>query len=193
MKILIENTVPLNNGDAALIFGLGNKIKEEGHEVVYSTMQLDKSNQLYPNEKWVESMISTKISRRPIVGQIFIFFLMFLNKKEISQYDMVISAPGGYFNSYYSLLQFRLFQLFLYKKMFKKKVIVYSQSFGPFSKKDEKVLKKYLPKIDLVYARDTASFERLNNLGLVQNVELTKDAAFLLDRIKNNNKNKNIH
>ena len=54
-KILIANAVPTNNGDAALIFGLYNKLVKEGYEVIISTTRYETVKKLYPNIKWVKA------------------------------------------------------------------------------------------------------------------------------------------
>ncbi|MDZ5757440.1 hypothetical protein RAK27_02055 [Carnobacterium maltaromaticum] len=42
MKIMIDFAVPLNNGDAALIFALGDELENMGNQIVYSTFNYKK-------------------------------------------------------------------------------------------------------------------------------------------------------
>lgn len=181
MKILIENTVPLNNGDAALIFSVGNELKNKGYEVFYSTPQYELAEDLYPNENWILSPTVYRLSRVPFIGTLFLLFYLVKNKKIYTNFDAVVSAPGGYINSYYTLNN-KIKLLSLYKKVFNKKVYIYSQSIGPLNAKDKKLLKKHAEDFDLIYARDDISMERLNNLEIKENAVQTKDAAFLFER-----------
>lgn len=189
MKILIENTVPLNNGDAALIFSIGEKFEEKGHEVHYSVPHLQKIEKIYPEKNWIQSFLPMKLVKVPILGLIILGILLLLSKKHRS-FDAVVSAPGGYINSYYSFKR-RLQLMFLYKFLLNKKIYMYSQSIGPFKEKDAKIFGKYVKHFDLFYVRDDISMERTMALGEFKNVFQTKDAAFLLKAINSSKKNSN--
>lgn len=182
MKILIDNTVPMNNGDAALVFSIGDLLEEKGHEVTYAGTQYEESAILYPDKRWIDSILSKRIVKIPFLGYIVLFLYVLFNQ-EIKKYDAVISAPGGYVNSYYSSLKRKLQLLTLYKKINHQKIYIYSQSIGPLNRKDEILVKTLFPKFDLIYVRDEISFQRINDLGLADNIKQTKDAAFLLDRL----------
>lgn len=180
MKILVENAVPLNNGDAALIYALGDKFEKRGDEVVYSTTHFEKVQKKYPNKNWIKTFISLRGINKPVLGFWLLFLKVFFSKKH-REYDAVISAPGGYINSYYGFKR-KLQLMVMYKKLLGKKIYMYSQSVGPLSENDEKVLKKYLPYFDLFYVRDDISKQRIDELGNFRNVVQTKDAAFLLNK-----------
>ena len=47
-KILIINSIPLNNGDAALVFTLFKKLKAKGHSVQIATYYYDEVIKHYP-------------------------------------------------------------------------------------------------------------------------------------------------
>ena len=47
-KILITNAMPTNNGDAALIFGLYEKLIGDGYDVSISTMRYETVKNIYP-------------------------------------------------------------------------------------------------------------------------------------------------
>lgn len=190
MKILIENTVPLNNGDAALIFSVGNELKKKGYEVSYSTSQYDMANKLYPSEDWILSPTTYRVSKLPIIGTLFLLLYLIRNKNTYDKFDAIISAPGGYINSYYTLNN-KIKLLSLYKKFLKKKIYIYSQSIGPLNKRDKKLLEKHLVDFELIYARDAISMERLNDLAKTKNTVQTKDAAFLLERESHNKQRDN--
>lgn len=180
MKILIENAVPLNNGDAALIFALGNKFEDDGNKVTYSTTHFEKVKKKYPNHNWIKTFISLRGINKPFFG----FWLLVLNvlfSKKHKDFDAIISAPGGYINSYYGFKR-KLQLMMLYKKLLHKKIYMYSQSIGPLSPEDEKVLQKYIHYFDLFYVRDDISKKRMDDLGTFKNVVQTKDAAFLLNK-----------
>lgn len=181
MKILIENTMPLNNGDAALIFSVGDKFVEEGHEVHYSTPSLKKIKEIYPEKNWIQSFLPLKAIKIPIIGLIILIVLLIFSKKHRS-FDAVISAPGGYINSYYSFKR-RLQLMGIYKLLLKKKIYMYSQSIGPFSEEGEKIFSKYIKYFDMFYVRDDISMKRALDLGDFGNIFQTKDAAFLLKSI----------
>lgn len=189
MKILIENAVPLNNGDAALIFALGNKFEKEGNEVTYSTTHFDKVQKKYPNNNWTKTIISLRGINKPIFGFLLLLVQVLFSKK-IRKYDAIVSAPGGYINSYYGFKR-KMQLMMLYKKLFHKKIYMYSQSVGPLSIEDEKILQKYINYFDLFYVRDDVSKKRMDDLGPFNNVVQTKDAAFLLDKKRHINKSQN--
>lgn len=188
MKILIENTVPFNNGDAALIFSIGDKLEGKGYEVIYSTSNIKSAKEKYPKKKWMKSLLAYKVNRSPYLGFFTLFFAFIFNIK-LNKIDAVISAPGGYINSYYGFKR-KLQLLSLYKKILRKKVYMYSQSVGPLNKKDKKILKKYIDIFDLFYVRDRVSKKRIDELGTFDNVLQTKDAAFLLNSIPKKVSNK---
>lgn len=179
MNIMIDNAVPLNNGDAALIFSLGDELESLGHTVVYSTFQLNKVKKRYPHKNWTASFLSIKwINHIPIVRYLY-YCLRILCSPVIKNQDLIISAPGGYINSYYGF-KTKLLILSLYKRLLGIKIVMFSQSVGPLNQKDEQVLQKYLPYFSKFLVRDDISYERI--YSLVENEETivkTFDAAFL--------------
>ncbi|MDZ5759252.1 polysaccharide pyruvyl transferase family protein [Carnobacterium maltaromaticum] len=190
MKIMIEHGVPLNTGDAALIFALGDELENCGHEVIYSTFNLKKVKMKYPERKWKASVLSHRmLNRIPFLSSLY-YYLCILFSKTARQQDLIISAPGGYINSYYGF-EAKLKILSLYKKLLGKKLIMFSQSIGPLSKKDEEVLKKYIPYFTEFLVRDEPSYERMEKLGLAASVLQTYDAAFLRKPLEYNPKIKN--
>ena len=62
-KILITNAMPTNNGDAALIFGLYEKLIGDGYDVSISTMRYETVKNIYPNIKWYNDELSNKYLR----------------------------------------------------------------------------------------------------------------------------------
>lgn len=178
MNIMIEFAVPLNNGDAALIFSLGEKLEAYGHIVVYSTYNYEKVQKIYPDKKWSKTILANKyINKTPVIKSIYYLFRV-LFSSIIREQDLIIAAPGGYINSYYGFKD-KLFLLSLYKKVLKKPIIMFSQSVGPLSTKDGKILKKYLPYFSIFMVRDTISNLRIKDRKQDNNIIQTYDAAFL--------------
>lgn len=182
MKFLIDNCVPLNNGDAALVFGVGESLSKYG-DVVYHTYYFKQVKDRYPEKQWHRHLLDYPImkllKRIPFLNQSLIFFLMVMRKSVYKSVDTVISAPGGYINSYYAIAD-KMYILYLCKRWLKKRVGIYSQSIGPLTLKDQRLLIKYGQKLDFIYVRDQLSYDRLMAIYPFDNVALTKDAAFLL-------------
>lgn len=191
-KILIANAVPTNNGDAALIFGLYNKLVKEGYEVIISTTRYETVKKLYPNIKWVKAEYDfNKIERKfcskfPSFRKKLIKFKV-LNNKQYKDIDAIISAPGGYINSYYGFEE-KLYCMNLIKEKYNTKLVMYSQSVGPLNNYDVDILDKYIKSFDLFMVRDEVSY---NNVKKYDNVYKTNDAAFLLDLPEHKNSDSN--
>ncbi|UZW14976.1 polysaccharide pyruvyl transferase family protein [Clostridium pasteurianum] len=188
-NILIANAVPTNNGDAALVIGLHNKLINNGYNVKISTLNIDIVRKLYPNINWVKAEYDySKLERK--IMRIFpkikdkILERKIMRNNMYDDIDLVISAPGGYINSYYGIYD-RLYCLNIIKKIYNTKIVMYSQSVGPLSNQDNNILNKYINIFDLFMARDEISY---NNVKQYKNTIKTNDAAFLLDTTKNNNK-----
>lgn len=187
-KILIYNAVPTNNGDAALVFGLRNKLLAKGYKVLISTLKLKKVNELYPDVSWTkaEYEFNSKYNR---IFKIAPFLKKRVMRSRIEKnpiykdIDVVISAPGGYINSYYGI-EDRLYCLKLIKELYNVKLVMYSQSVGPLNERDSKILDEYIGIFDLFMVRDEISY---NNVKQYNNIIRTNDAAFLLDIKENNN------
>lgn len=201
MKVLIDNCVPLNNGDAALIFSLENKLKNN-NDVEFSTRNFKLAKRLYRRKKWNRSILDFKVFRGIMkisltLAKIIIFIYLVILPNFYKKFDSIISAPGGYLHSYYgNETEMKVYILYLCKKYLKKNVGIYSQSISSLSNKDKSMLYKYGKELDFIYLRDRKSYDRANKYGL-DNITLTKDAAFLLTKVsgtieEKEKKNKNI-
>ncbi|CAD5899713.1 polysaccharide pyruvyl transferase family protein [Carnobacterium maltaromaticum] len=179
MNIMIDNAVPLNNGDAALIFSLGDELEALGHTITYSTFQLKKVRTRYPNKKWTSSFLSARLINK-LPGIRFLYYcLRILCSSVLRKQDLVISAPGGYINSYYGF-KTKLLVLSLYKRLLGINIVMFSQSVGPLKESDEKVLQQYLPYFSKFLVRDDISYERIYALiEKEKTIVKTFDAAFL--------------
>ncbi|MBP2097440.1 polysaccharide pyruvyl transferase family protein [Enterococcus rivorum] len=187
MNILIENAVPLNNGDAALIFALGEKLESLGHSVMYSCSEYKVVKKMYPEKKWIPSILSYRwVNNMPVFKQIY-YYLSVLFRKKLKNQDLIISAPGGYINSYYGF-ENKMLILNLYKKLLNKPIIMFSQSVGPLSKNDEKLLVKYLPIFSEFFVRDSISYNRVRSVSTYSNLFQTYDAALMLGMTDYHNK-----
>ncbi|MCF1613604.1 polysaccharide pyruvyl transferase family protein [Tetragenococcus koreensis] len=191
-KVLIDNCVPLNNGDAALIFGLYKQLKAKKCEVEFSCLKQKEVKKIYPNFVWYNSHIGTifyricfKKNLFVFLWKIFIFFKLVVFNNEYKRNEIIISAPGGYIHSYYGI-EARMYILYLCKKWLHKQVGIYSQSIGKLNKHDQRVLYKYGKHLNFIFVRDETSYRRIKSYGNFNNIYRTKDAAFLLldERLK---------
>lgn len=190
-KVIIDNCVPLNNGDAALIFGLSNQLIKKGFSVEYSCLNYEEAKKIYPEYKWHKSHISNVLYKLcfkknilVLLWKLIMFIKLVLMDNEYKKADVVISAPGGYIHSYYGI-EGRMFILYLCKKWLKKSVGIYSQSIGNLNERDINIFYKYGKDLDFILVRDDLSYSRALSYGNFTNIQITKDAAFLLFEDKN--------
>lgn len=184
MDILIENAVPLNNGDAALIFAVGDEFEKRGDTVYYSTFDYENVRRQYKQKKWIKSPLSNKIITK-IPGINILYLMIYLISHPIyRKFDAVVSAPGGYVNSFYGVRK-KLNLLTLFNKLLKKPIYMYSQSIGPLTKSDQRALKNIIDSFRMFYVRDELSMDRIKRLSNSKNIYKTKDAAFLTYSNKN--------
>lgn len=184
MKVSIEHSVPMNNGDAALIFALGEALGNYGLDITYTTFNLDFAQENYGRHKWSQSILSSKITKLPFIGYLVLFFYVLLSSY-YKNLDGVIASPGGYLHGYYKGTKRKLQLLVLVKRIHKRTICMYSQSVGELSQSETAYLKRNLSHFDLFYVRDQISYRRLQALNVndLDNVRLTADAAFLLESL----------
>nr|WP_319401194.1 polysaccharide pyruvyl transferase family protein [uncultured Carboxylicivirga sp.] len=185
--VLIVNAVPLNNGDAALVFALYKKLTELNFNVKIATFQYDKVKKLYPAYQFVPDILDHKILKTRYtqsgIFKVMVLPILFVLSSSFIRSAYIIGAPGGYINSYYGF--FGKIYLYMLAKLFQKKTIIYSQSIGPFNKKDKKIFKFFSRFIDFILVRDEKSLRYCENL--LSNAQFkrciikSKDAAFLLN------------
>lgn len=190
-KVVIMNAVPTNNGDAALVMGLRNKLISRGYEVAVSTTKYNTVKKLYPEVTWGKA----DYEFTPMYYRIFRIFPKL--KKYVLQRrvrhnklyegaDLIIGAPGGYINSYYKI-EDKLFCMKLVKELQGSKVVMYSQSVGPLEEEEKVILDRYMDIFDLFMVRDDISYD---NVKQYSNTIKTNDAAFLLDSRSSGQKEK---
>ena len=90
---------------------------------------------------------------------------MFEALEEMANADIVISAPGGpYFGELYASheIQEHLFHILL-AKLFRKRVMIYAPSMGPFESQRRNIIRKYiLNKVEIITLRDPISKKYLD-------------------------------
>lgn len=106
------------------------------------------------------------------------------NTEDYEWADVVVSCGGGFLLSHgfsVALLQ-HLVQIKVAKD-FKKPVVIYSQSIGPFYNKFmQKIASKVLEEVDKIYIRETISKQWLDKIQCSnKSVELVPDSAFCLN------------
>lgn len=178
LKVLITNAVPVNNGDAALVIGLYQKLVNAGYEVTIATFYYDTVKEKYPDLPFIRELGDYYFLRKlPFLKTSFIRFNFVLNKK-YNSHDVYIAAPGGYVNSYY-YLSHALAPL-IQAHSHGRKTAIYAQSIGPLNDKDQARFVKASSNIDLVMVRDVFSEEVMKTLSYPGAYFKTKDAAFLM-------------
>lgn len=181
IQLLINNVVPLNNGDVALFYSLYTKLIAAGFQVKIATYYYKLAQGLYPDIPFVEEIGQHKIFMKLPFIKPFVLPLLFFFSRHYRAADVIIGTPGGYINSNYNIKN----SLCVYKiaKFFGKKSLIYSQSVGPLNKKDAVFFKKIMNNsVSYIFVRDQFSFDVLTDLNIPKDkFKLTKDAAFLLD------------
>jgi len=98
----------------------------------------------------------------------------------IKSSDAVISLGGDNYTADYGDLPYFL-NLNKLVRRFRKKLIIWGASIGPFPEDDTlNEIVEQLKAVDLITVRETKSFEYLKSLGISKNVKLVADPAFLL-------------
>lgn len=181
IKLLINNVVPLNNGDVALFYALYKKLIAAGFQVKIATYYYKLATKLYPNIPFVEEIGQYRIFIKLPFLKPLLLPLLFFFSKHYREADIIIGTPGGYINSNYNIKN----SLSIYKiaSYFGKKSLIYSQSVGPLNKQDALFFQNLMQNsISYVFVRDQFSFDVLTDLNISkEQFKLTKDAAFLLD------------
>lgn len=105
--------------------------------------------------------------------------------KELRDTDLFISGGGSLFQDVTSKrsMLYYLAVVYLAKKIFKKKVMIYSQGIGPVIHDDNrKKLAKLFNQLDVINVRDENSKKELESMGVTKAVEVTTDTVFSLNK-----------
>lgn len=191
-----------NRGDAAILEGMKHSLLAVFPSAsltvfAYQPHTVRIINNLQSQKVLVEGMtlFSTKflffmflvcLEKVGLFRRIIKFLLGRYKKNQLKYYfeaDLVISVGGAHLNDNYKIhLLGRLFGLW-FAKALGKKVIVYSQSLGPFSQATYRILAKIIfEKLDVISVRDEDSKTILKNLGVRKPpIVVTADAAFAMN------------
>lgn len=105
--------------------------------------------------------------------------------KEMKDMDLFISGGGSLFQDVTSKrsILYYLGVVYLAKKIFKKKVMIYSQGIGPvIHEGNRKKMAKLFKQLDAINVRDNQSKLELNSMGVVDNITVTTDTVFSLEK-----------
>ena len=181
-KVLITNAVPVNNGDAALVFSLVDKLKSLDYEVTIATNYFSFVRSKYPEYSFIRELGDYFLLKKlPFLKPLFMR-LNFRFNYRYRRHDYFISAPGGYLNSNYFPYH-ALLPLILAKEA-GKKTGVYAQSVGPINQQDAIMLRHAAKNIDILMVRDMISLQTLKKLEYHGRILTSKDAAFLAPPVK---------
>lgn len=179
-KVLINNAVPLNCGDAALLTALYTQLKQKGYQIQIATHNYTASKKAYPNLPFVKELLSHKLFiKLPFLKKHFLH-IAFHFSDAYKNADVIIGCPGGYINSFYNIKSSLASYKIAHKKG--KKTAIYAQSVGPLNSEDSLWFTETLKNnLDFILVRDQVSTNTLKSLKIDTNKYLqTKDAAFLL-------------
>lgn len=176
--ILIINAVPTNNGDAALLFSLYDKLNKLNINITIATQQYSSVKKIYPEINFIKDISDYRYIHRYKLISFLASLFLFLLKPAYRRSDFIIGAPGGYLNSFYKINN----KLIVYRiaKLFKKRTIIYSQSVGPFISNKIPQIVRFLNDIDYIFVRDEQSYINLVKIGYSGKIVRSVDAAFLM-------------
>lgn len=176
-NILISGYYGFNNaGDEAILKGLLQGIQEvnpEANIVVFSK---------YPVFTAKKHAVRAVNRMNPL--RIF---------REIQRCDLLVSGGGSLLQDVTSKRSLIYYLALIWiAKIFKKKVMIYSQGIGPINKKFNKFLaKRIIQKVDFINVRDEESKKELQKMGIKQEILVTTDTVFGLN-MPNTEKGKKI-
>jgi colanic acid/amylovoran biosynthesis protein len=100
--------------------------------------------------------------------------------RDFVESDIIISIGGGFISAEYGVL--RPYSDFVMAKLLGKRLVLYSQSIGPFEGRIQKLISSLvLGSADVIILREERSAENLKELGITH-VHVTTDMAFALPR-----------
>jgi polysaccharide pyruvyl transferase WcaK-like protein len=100
--------------------------------------------------------------------------------KEYFRADMIVDLSGDTLSDNHAFSLFNIFGIFI-GKFLEKKIVVFSQSIGPFKKTTRSLARFCLNKVDLIVIRDDITKNYLLEIGVnVPSIYLAAEIAFLL-------------
>lgn len=179
-RIVINNTAVRNNGDVALVTALAGALARRGHRVAIATphpvhaVQVQSLENVCPD---VRGFLSKRFRRPWLAGLAAICLLA--GNRTYRECDVLIGAPGGYLNSRYGPLGWRL-AVYRWASLCGKRTAIYSQSIDGLLPADARVLRRCARSLDVLLARDEASLGTARACGIPdEKLMLTDDALFL--------------
>lgn len=186
-----------NRGDAAILDGMKNDFCSVDNQADIEVLSYHKASVKYiskmKNDDVLVSGLSYSFRFAVYIFLLIVFaktkifwLLKFLPKNRrntVMKYldaDAIVSVGGAHLNDNYSKhLVGRLLGL-LFAKYLNKKVIIYSQSIGPFNKPLYRSFSKFvLNKVDLIIAREEETKKILDKVGIRKpKIEVATDSAF---------------
>lgn len=164
-KILISGYYGFNNvGDEAILKGLVEGIKRVVGEIEIVVLS--------QHPEFTSKKHDVRSIKRTNLFQIF---------KEMKNMDLLVSGGGSLFQDVTSKrsIAYYIGIIWLAKRLFKKKVMIYSQGIGPVTKKYNRwMLGKILNSIDFINVRDEKSKLELKCLGVTKDILVTTDTVF---------------
>ena len=211
-KIFIADEIPsLNKGEAAILFGMLETFRTLGDVEVSlfsSHPEIDRprySDRVDVIDGVKDLHLRSSFDRLTIAGllesllivlpQYFSFIILYkifgsnalkIMKGKIwkSYYesDIIITNHDNTFSDFFGRPAFMSGYSLLFAKIFKKPIIIYASSVGPFKYKLQKAIGKFiLNKMDLVTIRDEITYKYLQDIGTnMTHIHLTADTAYLL-------------
>ncbi len=155
-----------NLGDEAILYSIVEELKKiEGVEIVALS-----GNPAKTTEKFgIRAVERMKIL--PVL-------------KEMSRCDVFLSGGGSLLQDVTSKRSIKYYTglLSLAKKVFRKKVMIYSQGIGPINDDGNRMtVGRLLNKMDIVNVRDEQSRYELIDMGVSKEISVTADTVFMLE------------
>lgn len=179
-SIVINNTAVRNNGDVALVTALATALSRRGHRVAIATPHpvhaaaVHGMKNLCPE---VRGFVAQRF-RRALLSDLAAIALL-VGNRTYRECDVIIGAPGGYLNSRYGPLDWRL-TIYRWASRFGKRTAIYSQSIDGLLPGDAQALRRCADSLTLLLARDEASLVEARACGIPEErLLLTDDAVFL--------------
>ncbi|HOA80888.1 MAG TPA: polysaccharide pyruvyl transferase CsaB [Defluviitaleaceae bacterium] len=165
-SIVLSGYYGFNNaGDEAVLYAIINTLKDELKDIDITVL----SNSPEDTAKKYNVKAINRWSFREVV-------------RAIKKSDLLISGGGSLLQditSWKSILYY-LF-IILIAKIFRKKVVIYSQGIGPVSMKFNRILIKWIiNKTDYISVRDEESKEELKELGIKKDIEVVPDPVMAI-------------
>ncbi len=181
-SFVINNTALRNNGDVALAAALTAALEQRGHRVSLATAHPEFAVNLQGISNICADVEGVRRPqfRRPIVAQLAALALLIAHPA-YRRCDVIVGAPGGYLNSHYGDLGWRL-AIYRWAAKLGKKTAIYAQSVDSLLPADAAVLAQASHALDLLLVRDQASAREALEIGVSPTRLLQAvDAIFLMD------------